>query len=115
MPLKLLMAKGFGFVQQALIRKEFPAQYLNDDRLDSQSRLSARPGYKPSLQRLQSKIPNQLGRLTDRPTLRWLFQCFQSIHVLGVRQSVEISNLTNQRLSLLKFFPPACQRYYLLS
>jgi transposase len=68
-----------------------------------------------NLQRRQSKIPNQLGRLTDFPTLRWLFQCFQSIHVLVVRQSVEISNLTDERLSLLKFFPPACQRYYLLS
>ena len=68
-----------------------------------------------TLQRRQAKIPNQLGRLTDRPTLRWLFQCFQSIHVLVVRQSVEISNLTDERLSLLKFFPPACQRYYLLS
>lgn len=69
-----------------------------------------------TLQRRHSKIPNQLGCLTDRPTLRWLFQCFQSIHVLVVHQSVEISNLTDERLLLLlKFFPPACQRYYLLS
>lgn len=68
-----------------------------------------------TLQRRHSKIPNQLGCLTDRPTLRWLFQCFQSIHGLVVHQSVEISNLTDERLLLLKFFPPACQRYYLLS
>jgi transposase len=68
-----------------------------------------------TLQRCQVKVPNQLGRRTDRPTLGWIFHCFQSIHVLFVRQTVEISNLTDERLSLLKFFPSACQRYYLPS
>jgi transposase len=52
-----------------------------------------------TLQRRKTKNPNQLGRLTDRPTLRWLFQCFPSIHVLVVRQSVEISNLRNLKLN----------------
>ena len=28
-------------------------------------------------------IPNQLGKLTARPTLRWIFQCFQGIHYLS--------------------------------
>lgn len=67
------------------------------------------------LERCQATVSNQLGRPTNRPTLRWIFQCFQSIHVLVVSQTVEISNLTDERLFLLKFFPPACQRYYLLS
>ncbi len=26
------------------------------------------------LERAQTGIPNQLGKLTDRPTLRWIFQ-----------------------------------------
>lgn len=67
-----------------------------------------------TLQRRNATVPNQLNRPTDHPTLRWIFQCFQSIHVLLVHQTVEISNLSDERLSLLKFFPPACQRYYLL-
>jgi transposase len=67
-----------------------------------------------TLQRRQATVPNQLGRPTEVPTLRWLFQCFQSIHVLIVQQQMEISNLTEERLFLLKFFPPACQRYDLL-
>lgn len=67
-----------------------------------------------TLQQLQQTVPNQLGRPTQSPTLRWIFQCFQSIHVLVVGSTVQISNLTDERLSLLKFFPSACQRYYLL-
>ena len=67
-----------------------------------------------TLQRRNATVPNQLNRPTDHPTLRWIFQCFQSIHALLVHQTVEISNLSDERLSLLKFFPPACQRYYLL-
>jgi transposase len=68
-----------------------------------------------SLQRCQATVPNQLGCPTDRPTLRWIFQCFQSIHLVVLEQQVEISNLTSERLGLLKFFSPACQRYYWLS
>jgi transposase len=66
------------------------------------------------LKRVDAKVPNQLGRPTDRPTLRWIFQCFQSIHVVEADNQVHISNITAARLHLLKFFPPSCQRYYLL-
>jgi hypothetical protein len=60
-------------------------------------------------------IPNQLGKPTSSPTLRWVFQCFMAVHLVvfqGVRQVV---NLTNERLHILQFFSPACRRYYLLS
>jgi len=32
------------------------------------------------LKQAQSGIKNQLGQLTDRPTLRCIFQCFHAIH-----------------------------------
>jgi len=67
-----------------------------------------------TLKRTGSGIKNQLGRLTDRPTLRWIFQCFQSIHIYSSRGVKQISNINQERLHILKFFPPACQRYYLL-
>ncbi len=70
---------------------------------------------RPTLKRSQSAVKNQLGRLTDRPTLRWIFQCFQSIHLLLQAGVLQVSNLTEERLYLLKFFPPSSQRYYLLS
>ena len=68
-----------------------------------------------TLKRTKSTVKNQLGRPTKRPTLRWIFQCFPSIHLLINSGVKSISNLTYERLELLKFFPPSCQRYYLLS
>ena len=47
---------------------------------------------------------NQLGRLTDRPTLRWIFQYFQSIHVFYSQRVKQISNLTNERLYFSSYF-----------
>ena len=27
-------------------------------------------------------IPNQLGKATDSPTFRWVFQCFMAVHLV---------------------------------
>ncbi len=67
-----------------------------------------------ALHQAQSGSKNQLGKLTERPTLRWVFQCFQSIHVLIVNGVKQISHLTGEQLWILRFFPHACRRYYLL-
>jgi transposase len=67
-----------------------------------------------SLQLTNSTVKNQLGKATNQPTLRWIFQCFQSIHALGIRGSQQISNLNAERLRILNFFPVRCQSYYLL-
>ena len=60
-------------------------------------------------------IPNQLGKLTARPTLRWIFQCFQGIHLLIHQGIKQVVNVTEERLLTLKFFPLSCQKYYILS
>lgn len=62
----------------------------------------------------QAKLKNQLGQLTERPTLRWIFQCFQAVHLLTISSLKQISNLTDERLEILKFFPNTCRSYYLL-
>lgn len=67
-----------------------------------------------SLQLTNSTVKNQLGKATNQPTLRWIFQCFQSIHALGIKGSQQIFNLTAERVRILKFFPFRCQSYYLL-
>ena len=54
-----------------------------------------------TLKRMKTGVKNQLAPLTDRPTLRWIFQCFQSIHVFYMQGVKQISNLTNERYSLL--------------
>lgn len=67
-----------------------------------------------TLKQAQMGIKNQLGRLTERPTLRWIFQCFQAVHLLQVDSVKQVSNLTDERLRTLSFFPATCQAYYLI-
>jgi len=67
-----------------------------------------------ALEQSQSGIKNQLGKLTQPPTLRWVFQCFQAVHLLSLKGLKQISNLTDERRRILSFFPQSCRRYYLL-
>ena len=68
-----------------------------------------------NLQIAKTGIKNQLGKLTERPTLRWIFQCFQGIHLVLHQGIKQVVNLTEERLLTLKFFPLSCQKYYILS
>ena len=61
-----------------------------------------------------SSIRHQTGKPTQRPTLRWVFQMFQAMHVFDIDGFRQISNLTEERRSILDFLGPCCQRYYLL-
>ncbi|MDJ0773146.1 MAG: IS1634 family transposase [Mastigocoleus sp. MO_167.B18] len=60
-------------------------------------------------------IKNQVNKLTERPTLRWIFQCFQGVHVLVTEGMKQIINLNKERQFILKFLPDSCQNYYLFS
>jgi transposase len=68
-----------------------------------------------ALEQSQLGIKNQLGKLTRHPTLRWVFQCFQAVHLITIADTKQITNLTPERLNILRFFPLSCRRYYLLS
>ncbi len=67
------------------------------------------------LKERKTGIKNQLGKLTERPTLRWIFQCFQGIHLVINQGIKQIVNLTNERKLILSFFPISCHNYYILS
>jgi len=62
----------------------------------------------------QDTIPNQLGKPTNSPTLRWVFQCFMAVHLVSFQNLTQVANLSPLRLHILNFFSPSCQRYYLL-
>ncbi len=68
-----------------------------------------------SLKRIKIGIKNQLGKLTLSPTLRWVFQCFQGIHILTLDGINQIVNLTSERHFILNCLPSSCQKYYLFS
>jgi transposase len=68
-----------------------------------------------ALTKQEQTIPNQLGKPTSSPTLRWVFQCFMAVHLVVFQGVQQVVNLTDDRLHILQFFSPACRRYYLLS
>jgi len=67
-----------------------------------------------ALERAKQTINNQLGKPTTTPTLRWVFQCFMSIHLVTIAQTKQIANLTQERSWILHFFGAPCRKYYLL-
>ena len=68
-----------------------------------------------NLEARKSFVKNQVNKLIQRPTLRWIFQCFQGIHCFKLEGVERISNLSEERCRILKFLPIACQKYYLLT
>ena len=60
-------------------------------------------------------VKNQLGKVTDNPTLRWIFQCFQGIHLVILNGVKQIVNLTDSRFETLNYFSKNCRKYYILS
>lgn len=67
-----------------------------------------------ALDQAKQTINNQLGKPTTTPTLRWVFQCFMSIHLVTIAQTKQIANLTLERSWILQFFGAPCRKYYLL-
>jgi transposase len=67
-----------------------------------------------ALQATGQTVPDQTKKPTQKPTLRWIFQCFQSIHVLWLEESKLISNLTDFHLQVLALLGSPCQKYYCL-
>lgn len=50
------------------------------------------------LRKQRRALPNQLGKPTDRPTMRWIYQVFEGIHVVYHRtQKKLITIITNMR------------------
>lgn len=68
-----------------------------------------------ALARAKQTINNQLGKPTATPTMRWVFQCFMSIHLVTVAGVKHIANLTDERCWILQFLGAPCQKYYLLN
>ncbi len=65
-----------------------------------------------ALSATKSTIKNQLGKSINNPTMRWIFQCFQSIHLVIFDSEVSISNITPEREYILSFLPENCRYYY---
>src|SRR5215469_4080172 len=65
-------------------------------------------------------VPDQLRRPTARPTMRWLFQCFEGLDLLYVAlpddaSSTQVLRLTDVHRLVLHLLGPAYEHIYLLS
>ncbi len=62
-------------------------------------------------------VPDQLKKPTQRPTLRWLFQCFEGISLVLMRheaevEAVEVTGLNEVHRLILSVLGPAYQQFY---
>jgi transposase len=64
-----------------------------------------------NLKQKNTKVKNNTGKLTERPTLRWIFQGFQGIHLVIINGVKQIANLTDSRLITINNFSEFCQKY----
>ena len=69
------------------------------------------------LQASSQTVPNQVNKPTDRPTMRWIFQCFEGIDLLhirmGSRWQTQVLGLQPLHQRVLRLLGPAfCQFYF---
>jgi transposase len=62
-------------------------------------------------------IPSQVNKPTDRPTMRWVFQCFEGIDLLHIRHGPDPATAVVLRLQplhqrVLALLGPTCQEFY---
>jgi transposase len=70
------------------------------------------------LKELKETVPDQKGKPTDHPTMRWIFQQFQGIHVLEIRDGQhyeeQILNLRERNTKVLKLLGEPYEKMYFL-
>lgn len=68
-----------------------------------------------SLENSKGTLANQKGQQIERPSLRWILQCFLSVHLVWVDGHKYLIKLNQRQKQIFTFLSPACQKYYLLS
>lgn len=112
--------RGFGFLKDALFFTD--SIFLKSpERIEAMAMIMglcllvytlAQRQIRLALSATKSTIKNQLGKSISNPTMRWIFQCFNSIHLVKFDNEISISNLTSERKYILSFLPENCRYYY---
>jgi transposase len=67
----------------------------------------------------EQTIPNQVNKPTTRPTMRWVFQCFEGIDLLhirvGSRWQTRVLGLQALHQQILRLLGPAYSQFYFFS
>ena len=59
-------------------------------------------------------VRNQVKKITKKPTMRWIFQMFQAVHLVKINGEKQVSNLTQERQEILQHLGKYCGQYYLI-
>jgi transposase len=112
--------RGFGFLKDPLFFAD--SIFLkSSERIEAMAMIMglcllvytlAQRQIRTALSAAESTIKNQLGKSVNNPTMRWIFQCFQSIHLVEFKHEISISNLTEERKYILSLLPENCSYYY---
>ena len=62
----------------------------------------------------QEGVRNQVKKSTNKPTMRWIFQMFQAVHLVRINGEKQVSNLTQERQEILQHLGKDCCQYYLM-
>ena len=67
-----------------------------------------------SLDENDQSFENQLGKPVKNPTARWVFECFQGIHILYIvtTKTTIVTNLNQKHLGLLKILGKEYENFY---
>jgi len=72
-----------------------------------------------NLQAQNQTLPNQIDQPTKRPTLRWVFQLFEGIHLITIINNAGtktiIDRLSDLRQKILRLLGPSVCRIYQIS
>ncbi|GAC1639803.1 MAG: IS1634 family transposase [Ktedonobacteraceae bacterium] len=67
----------------------------------------------------EQTLPNQINKPTNRPTMRWIFQCFEGIDLLYIRMGssfqTQILGLQALHRQVLRLLGPAYSQFYFFS
>ncbi len=62
-------------------------------------------------------VPNQLKQPTDRPTMRWMFQCFEGINLVRFQPPLgpphaDIAGLEPLHVQVIRLLGSYCEKLY---
>jgi transposase len=67
----------------------------------------------------QQTLPNQINKPTNRPTMRWIFQCFEGIDLLHIRMGsglqTQVLGLQALHRQILRLLGPRYSQFYFFS
>ncbi len=65
-----------------------------------------------TLEKAKASVKSEVKKLTQSPTMRWIYQCFQSIQLVEMRVKNEVASLTDDRKWILSFLGEQTRQYY---